>query len=170
MSCRDSVEKVQRHAAGWAMQDLQADIKYQLPCLKSWTKHCCSRKGRGQTFSAVQIQGLSANYWFEAFPSIREPEEKLLPDQHLFHWHALPLDPEPATDITHILVEHPQTASPKLLPQPHLWPPLTSLSSEIPPITTVLSLLIMFVYFSLICRQYSKQGFGGLGTFKNKNK
>ena len=130
MSCRDCVEEVQRHAAGWAMQDLQADIKHQLPCLKSWTKHCCSRKGRGQTFSAVQIQGLSAKYWFKAFPSIREPEEKLLPDQHLFHWHALPLDPEPATDITHILVEHPQTASPKLLPQPHLWPPLTSLSSE----------------------------------------
>ena len=160
ISSRDSVEKVQRHAAGWAMQDYKLTSSINCHAWRAELNIAAVKKEEGRLSVLYRFRDYLLSIDLKHSPASGNQRKSCCPTNTYsidmpFRWTLYQQQTS-----HHILVEHSQTASLKLLPQPHLWPPLTSLSSEFRNTSdnnsTSSSHYVLFVYFSLICLQYSK--------------
>ena len=160
ISCRDSVEKVQRHASGWAMQDYKLTSSINCHAWRAELNIAAVKKEESRLSMLYRFRDYLLSIDSKHSPASGNQRKSCCPTNTYsidmpFCWTLYQQQTS-----HHILVEHSQTASLKLLPQPHLWLPLTSLSSEFRNTSdsnsTSSSHYVLFVYFSLICLQYSK--------------
>ena len=151
ISCRDSVEKVQRHASGWAMQDYKLTSSINCHAWRAELNIAAVKKEESRLSMLYRFRDYLLSIDSKHSPASGNQRKSCCPTNTYsidmpFCWTLYQQQTS-----HHILVEHSQTASLKLLPQPHLWLPVTSFwvqSSEIPLIITVLPLFIMFYLFT----------------------
>lgn len=164
VSCSDSIEKVQGHAARWAMQESYKPASTDqawlpiVPCLKSWTGHCCSQEGWRPDSQGCTVRNGLPSIDSKHAPTLGNQKEKSLPEQLLFLSHN-----------HHRTQYWQQTFFPHTIPEWHSLPEceavatdpsLASFESRVQryfyKATTVTPLLVMLMSLWVACNNYRK--------------